>query len=148
HADYLLRNCWKAALTISLPRLRPCAGDFQPLIEMSDRDLVQLVCAFRLLFPDVGLVLSTREPARLRDGLMPLGITLMSAGSHTEPGGYSGAGKENLHRTERGHIVELIGKESGRSVGQEAVATEQFKIADSRSPKEIADLVRRIGYEP
>ena len=51
HADYLLRNCWKAQLTISLPRLRPCAGEFQPLTHMTDRDLAQLVCAFRLMFP-------------------------------------------------------------------------------------------------
>ena len=107
HADYLLRNCWKAQLTISLPRLRPCAGEFQPLTHMTDRELAQLVCAFRLMFPDVGLVLSTREPAKLRDGLIPLGITLMSAGSHTEPGGYTGAGQEKLHHTERGRIVEL-----------------------------------------
>ena len=107
HADYLLRNCWKAQLTISLPRLRPCAGEFQPLARMTDRELVQLVCAFRLMFPDVGLVLSTREPAKLRDGLIPLGITLISAGSHTEPGGYTGAGKEKIHHTERGRIVEL-----------------------------------------
>ena len=71
HADYLLRNCWKAQLTISLPRLRPCAGEFQPLTHMSDRDLAQLVCAFRLLFPDAGLVLSTRESPKLRDGLDP-----------------------------------------------------------------------------
>jgi 2-iminoacetate synthase len=146
HANYLLRNCWKAALTISVPRLRPCAGDFQPLTEMSDRDLVQLVCAFRILFPDVGLVLSTREPAKLRDGLIPLGITLMSAGSHTEPGGYTGAGKEKLHQTERGRIVELVRNESGQ--GTNAIATEQFKIADTRSPQEIADVVRRFGYEP
>src|SRR5262249_62143591 len=107
HAAYLLRVCWKAQLTISLPRLRPCAGEFEPLTEMSERDLVQLVCAFRVMFPDVGLVLSTRESARLRDGLMPLGITLMSAGSHTEPGGYTGAGREKIHKTERGRIVEL-----------------------------------------
>ncbi len=73
HADYLLRNCWKAQVTISLPRLRPCAGEFQPLTHMSDRDLAQLVCAFRLMFPDAGLVLSTREPSKLRDGLIPLG---------------------------------------------------------------------------
>jgi len=78
HAAYLLRNCWKAQLTISLPRLRPCAGEFQPLTHLSDRELVQLVCAFRLMFPDVGLVLSTREPAKLRNGLIPLGITLIS----------------------------------------------------------------------
>src|SRR5207302_1268468 len=89
HADYLLRNCWKAQLTISLPRLRPCAGEFEPPTRIGDRELVQLVCAFRLMFPDAGLVLSTREPAKLRDGLIPLGITLMSAGSHTEPGGYT-----------------------------------------------------------
>src|SRR5207247_10462121 len=104
HADYLLRRCWKASVTISLPRLRPCAGEFQPLTHVSDRELVQLVCAFRLMFPDVGLVLSTREPAKLRDGLIPLGITLMSAGSHTEPGGYTGAGKEHSHQTVRGRI--------------------------------------------
>jgi 2-iminoacetate synthase len=145
HAAYLLRNCWKASLTISLPRLRPCAGNFQPLTWMSDRDLVQLVCAFRLVFPDVGLVLSTREPAELRDGLIPLGITLMSAGSHTEPGGYTGAGQEKLHQTERGRMIQV--QASVRS-GATTAATEQFKIADSRSPGEIADLVRRLGYEP
>src|SRR6266478_5480523 len=147
HADYLLRNCWKAQLTISLPRLRPCAGEFEPLTHMSDRDLVQLVCAFRLMFPDVGLVLSTREPARLRDGLIPLGITLMSAGSHTEPGGYTGAGKQNLHHTERGRIIEL-GASEWAAAGPEVHATGQFDIADSRTSQEIADLIRRLGYEP
>jgi len=144
HADYLLRNCWKAYLTISLPRLRPCAGEFQPLTHMTDREMVQLVCAFRLMFPDVGLVLSTREPARLRDGLIPLGITLMSAGSHTEPGGYTGAGKEKLHHTERGRIVELGASETA----VETRATEQFNIADERSAGEVADHIRRLGYEP
>src|SRR5207302_6254682 len=65
HADYLLRKCWKAQLTISLPRLRPCAGEFDPPTRISDRQLAQLICAFRLMFPDAGLVLSTREPANL-----------------------------------------------------------------------------------
>src|SRR5678815_2952061 len=115
HADYLLRNCWKAQITISLPRLRPCAGEFQPLTHMTDRDLTQLVCAFRLMFPDVGLVLSTREPAKLRDGLFPLGITLISAGSHTEPGGYTGAGKEKIHQTVRGRIIKLTENAPGGS---------------------------------
>jgi 2-iminoacetate synthase len=147
HADYLLRNCWKAQLTISLPRLRPCAGEFQPLTHMTDRDLVQLVCAFRITFPDVGLVLSTREPARLRDGLIPLGITLMSAGSHTEPGGYTGAGKQKLHHTERGRIVEL-GASEWAAAGPDPHATGQFDIADERSPLEVANLIRRLGYEP
>jgi 2-iminoacetate synthase len=150
HAQYLLKNCWKAQLSVSLPRLRPCAGEFQPLTHMSDRELVQLVCAFRLFLPEVGLVLSTREPARLRDGLIPLGITLMSAGSHTEPGGYTGAGKDKLHHTERGRIVELASGSSEWApvAGHATNATGQFEIADERSPGEIAALLRRLGYEP
>jgi len=147
HADYLLRNCWKAQLTISLPRLRPCAGEFQPLTYITDRELVQLVCAFRLMFPDAGLVLSTRESPKLRDGLIPLGITLMSAGSHTEPGGYTGAGKEKLHHTQRGRIVEL-GASEWAAAGPDPHATGQFDIADERSPVEVAQLIRRLGYEP
>ncbi|MCX6927300.1 MAG: 2-iminoacetate synthase ThiH, partial [Verrucomicrobia bacterium] len=148
HAAYLLRNCWKAQLTISLPRLRPCAGEFQPLTHLSDRELVQLVCAFRLMFPDVGLVLSTREPAKLRDGLIPLGITLISAGSHTEPGGYTGAGKEKLHHTERGRIVEIGAGDPGNPENRTLNAASQFQIADERSPLEVAALIRHLGYEP
>jgi 2-iminoacetate synthase len=150
HADYLLRNCWKASLTISLPRLRPCAGEFQPLTHVTDRDLAQLICAFRLMFPDVGLVLSTREQAKLRDGLIPLGITLMSAGSHTEPGGYTGAGKENIHHTERGKIVALAAGASEWAPQKDHAtnATGQFEIADDRSPQEVAELIRKLGYEP
>jgi len=150
HANYLLRNCWKAQFTISLPRLRPCAGEFQPLTHMTDRELVQLVCAFRLMFPDVGLVLSTREPAPLRDGLFPLGITLISAGSHTEPGGYTGAGKEKIHHTERGRIVELAsGASEWAPVADRATnATGQFEIADNRSAAEVAKLLQNLGYDP
>jgi 2-iminoacetate synthase len=146
HAQYLLRHCWKSWLTISLPRLRPCAGEFQPLTTMTDREMVQLVCAFRLIFPDVGLVLSTRESPKLRDGLMPLGITSMSAGSHTEPGGYTGAGREKLHHTERGRLVELGASEWASGAGLHA--TEQFNIADERTPEEVAQRIRRLGYEP
>ncbi len=149
HASYLLRRCWKAQVTISLPRLRPAAGEFEPLTHMSDREMVQLVCAFRLAFPDVGLVLSTREPARLRDGLMPLGITLMSAGSHTEPGGYTGAGKEKTHLTVRGRILEFSGASEWAPAGACATnATGQFDVSDVRSPAEVAQVVRALGYEP
>jgi 2-iminoacetate synthase len=144
HAEYLLRHCWKAQLTVSLPRLRPCAGEFQPPAPMSERDLVQLVCALRLLLPDAGLVLSTRESARLRDGLIPLGITMISAGSHTEPGGYTGAGREKLHHTQHGRMVALAAGSSEWASG----ATGQFDIADSRSPGEAADLLKRLGYDP
>jgi 2-iminoacetate synthase len=149
HALFLLRHCWKAQLTISLPRLRPCAGEFQPPTHIEDRDLARLLCAFRLLLPDAGLVLSTRESPRLRDGLIPLGITLISAGSHTEPGGYTGAGSGNTHHTERGRIVPLPADagEWAASSGRTG-ATGQFQIADDRPPAEVASRVRQLGYEP
>jgi len=143
HADHLLRHCWKATLTLSLPRLRPAAGGFAPRHAFDDRAFVQTLCALRVAFPQVGLVLSTREPAPLRDRLIPLGITLMSAGSHTEPGGYTGAGRESLHRTEKGKAVPLIASE-----GEHAGATEQFAISDHRSPAEMAARLRELGFEP
>jgi 2-iminoacetate synthase len=104
--------------------------------------MVQLIAAFRLVFPDLGIVLSTREPAALREGLIPLGVTHLSAGSHTEPGGYTGAGSDNLHRTKRGKIEALAEGEAGGKL-----ATGQFEIADDRSPQEMAAVVRRLGYE-
>lgn len=161
HADYLLRNCWKAALTISTVRIRPCAGEFEPLTHISDRELAQLVCALRLMFPDVGIVLSTRENPKLRDGLIPLGVTMMSAGARTEPGGYTGAGREKTHLTVRGKIVEvgasMLPKPliSGAGASEWAPpeghltnATGQFDIADERSPGEVAERIRKLGYEP
>lgn len=146
HALYLQRHCWKSQLTISLPRLRPHAGEFEPLTHISDRELVQLICAFRLLLPDVGIVLSTREPASLRDGIFPLGITHVSAGSHTEPGGYTGAGNENLHLTKRGRVEEL--SPEIKATKDCSKATGQFDIADERSPSEVASVVRGLGYDP
>ena len=122
HAEYLQRYCWRACLTISLARLRPCAGEFQPLTHMGDRDLVQLLCAFRLLFPDAGLVLSTRESPRMRNGLIRLGVTLMSAGSHTEPGGYTGAGRDrpapNRSRADRAGHDRRRSTGTSRAAGQ------------------------------
>src|SRR5256885_8734081 len=104
HLEYLFKHCWQAQITVSLPRLRPAAGGFRPLFSMSDRELAQLVCALRVTFPQVGIVLSTRERASLRDALIPLGVTMMSAGSHTEPGGYTPQGSEHFHQTVRGPI--------------------------------------------
>lgn len=144
HAEWLLKHCWKAQLTLSLPRLRPCAGSFDPVDPISDRDLTQLICALRLFLPDVGIVLSTREPAALRNGLIPLGITLMSAGSHTEPGGYTGAGMDKLHLTDRGKMIALTESSSEWAQG----ATGQFDIADERTPKTVAQQLTHLGYEP
>lgn len=141
HLDHLLRECWKAHFTVSFPRLRPAAGGFQPRHPLDDRDFVQLLCAFRIHFPRVGLVLSTREPAALRDAVAPLGITLMSAGSHTEPGGYTGLGRDSLHLTVRGRALAC-------DTPPEALATEQFATSDHRAPHEVADRLRELGLDP
>jgi 2-iminoacetate synthase len=143
HVDYLLRHCWKASLTVSLPRLRPAAGEFQPRQEFSDRALVQVILALRLCFPQVGIVLSTREAPALRDRLVRLGVTMMSAGSHTEPGGYTGAGAESVHQTQRGKAVPVTAP-----AGEYLSATEQFSIADERSPSVMAARLRELGLEP
>ena len=150
HADYLLRHCWKAQITISLPRLRPCAGEFEPLTHIRDREFAQLICALRLMFPDVGISLSTREAPKLRHGLIPLGVTQMSAGARTEPGGYTGAGRENIHQTIRGKIVELASgaSEWAATEGHPTNATGQFNVGDERQPQEVAQIIRQLGYEP
>lgn len=141
HLDYLLRTCWRAQFTVSLPRLRPCAGSFAPRHPLPDREFIQLVCALRICFPQVGIVLSTREPAALRDAMLPLGITTMSAGSHTEPGGYTGQGREDLHLTVRGKAVQPV------NPAVDSKATEQFEIADDRSPAEVAAVLRSRGFD-
>jgi len=140
HLEYLQKRCWKAQITVSMPRLRPAAGDFEPRYPLGDREFVQLLCALRLCFPQTGIVLSTRESPEFRDGLIPLGVTMISAGSHTEPGGYTGAGRDSLHQTVRGRHVAL---EDGQTGG----ATVQFVISDARPAAEMAASLRRQGYE-
>ena len=143
HAEYLLKHCWQAQISVSLPRLRPAAGEFQPRFAMSDRELAQLICAFRVTFPQIHLVLSTRERAALRDALTPLGVTMMSAGSHTEPGGYTRQGTENLHRTLRGRIVAPEFAD-----GEDQLATGQFQISDARTAAEVALFLQKNGFDP
>jgi 2-iminoacetate synthase len=140
HLEYLLKRCWRAQLTVSLPRLRPAAGGFRPRFTFSDREMLQLLCALRVTFPQVGIVLSTREPAKFRDVVLPLGVTMMSAGSRTEPGGYTGQGTHSLHLTVRGKIVS--------STCNGSKAEEQFEIEDDRLPSEVADAIRAKNLEP
>ena len=143
HLEFLQNHCWKSSYTVSFPRLRPAAGGFQPTHPLGDRDFVQLLCAFRITFPHVGIVLSTREPQPLRDAVLPLGVTSMSAGSHTEPGGYTGAGRTDLHLTVKGRRIDL-----DPTAKAAAAATGQFDIADHRSATEIAALLRRHNFDP
>jgi 2-iminoacetate synthase len=142
HLEYLQKHCWKAHFTLSLPRLRPAAGGFQPSHPVRDQDFLQMIAALRVVFPDVGIVLSTREPQELRDAMIPLGITSMSAGSHTEPGGYTGQGTDDLHLTVKGRRVERTCQTA------EDKAEGQFFISDERSPQEVSDLLRQKGFDP
>jgi 2-iminoacetate synthase len=146
HLEYLYKHCWKASFTVAFPRMRPYAGNYEytpdPDLFLSDRAFVQLVCAFRICFPQVGIVVSTREPASLRDALLPLGVTHMSAGAHTQPGGYTGQGVDDLHLTVKGRRVELSSRPAC------AKATEQFTIDDTRTPAEVAEMLRRNRIEP
>ncbi|MFH0910405.1 MAG: 2-iminoacetate synthase ThiH [Planctomycetota bacterium] len=121
HARALMRRFWRTQISFSFPRVRPAPGVSLPeLMPVSDRDLVQMILSLRLSFPDAGMALSTREEAALRDRLIPLGVTQMSAGSRTFPGGYVCA--------------------SG--------AAEQFDVCDTRSPETVSRVLASLGYEP
>ncbi len=128
HLKSLINSYWQTEFTISFPRFREAEGIDSKLLkehtsffqQVSDREYVQLITAFRIAFPDTGIVLSTRENATLRNNLIPLGITQMSAGSKTEPGGYNQK------------------KKSGT----------QFEIEDTRSPEEVAEAIKAYRYEP
>ncbi|MBC6998327.1 2-iminoacetate synthase ThiH [Cytophaga sp. FL35] len=120
HLKYLQKTYWKTKYSISFPRLRPHQGEVQPKLEMTDADLVQLICAYRLLDEDVELSMSTRESENFRNNIIKLGITSISAESKTNPGGYSVAPQ----------------------------SLEQFEISDERPTQTIADVIRKQGYEP
>jgi 2-iminoacetate synthase len=121
HARALIKRHWRCEVSMALPRLRPAAGlEVLPADPVDDRSFVQLLCALRLLLPDLGITLSTRETPELRDALIRLGVTSMSAGSHTEPGGYASPSD----------------------------AEPQFEVSDTRSPDEVAAVLRAAGYEP
>ncbi len=119
HLNYLEKTYWKTKYSLSFPRLRPHSGGLEPKVEMSDRELVQLICAYRIFNEEVELSMSTRESEKFRNHIVKLGITSISAGSKTNPGGYA----------------------------VEPQSLEQFEINDERSPKEIANMIAEQGYE-
>lgn len=125
HADAISRNYWRARTSFSFPRIRPSEsgheGDFPFLA--SDKDLTHMILALRLCFPDSGMTMSTRELPGFRDNIIPLGVTQISAGSKTNPGGYA----------------------DGNGSG---AATEQFEVSDGRSAAEMAAVLRRLGFDP
>lgn len=120
HLKWLRKRFWRTALTVSFPRLRPAEGSFEANFPCDERNLSQLIFALRIFDPDVGLILSTREEERYRNGMIGLGPTRYSAGSCTVPGGY-------LH-------PELTG--------------EQFSVGDNRSIDEVCAAIRAKGLDP
>lgn len=120
HLSYLEKRYWQSKYSISFPRLRPFSGGLEPKVAMDDRALVQLICAYRLFNEEVELSISTRESVSFRNNIIKLGITSLSAGSRTNPGGYA----------------------------VDPQSLEQFEISDERSADEIAQMISSRGYEP
>ncbi|MEE1898581.1 2-iminoacetate synthase ThiH [Flavobacterium rakeshii] len=119
HLDYLQKKYWQSKYSVSFPRLRPAEGIIEPNFIMDDRDMVQLICAYRLWNEDLEISVSTRENEKFRDNIIALGATSMSAGSKTNPGGYV--------------------------VDQQSL--EQFETSDERTPAQIASIIKSVGYE-
>lgn len=119
HLRYLRRQYWRTRFSVNFPRMRPAAGGYQPNVVMTDHELAQLTFAFRIFDHDVDISYSTREYPSFRDNMMTLGVTSMSAGSKTDPGGY--------------HTYPQ--------------SLEQFAVSDERTPHEVAEAIRRNGYE-
>jgi 2-iminoacetate synthase len=120
HLNYLEKKYWQTKYSLSFPRLRPFSGGLEPKVEMSDRELVQLICAYRIFNQEVELSMSTRESESFRNNIIKLGITSISAGSKTNPGGYA----------------------------VEPDTLKQFEISDERTAEQIAQMIRLQGYEP
>ncbi|WP_064792158.1 2-iminoacetate synthase ThiH [Shewanella woodyi] len=120
HLTYLESHFWRSRYSVSLPRLRPCTGGISPKVELTDRGLVQLICAFRLFNHQLEISLSTRESAELRNNLFGLGVTQLSAGSSTQPGGYLSPDTQ----------------------------LDQFEISDERTPVEVCAAMRERGFNP
>lgn len=120
HIDYLQKQYWKSKLSVSFPRLRPAEGIIEPNFIMEDKDLLQLICAYRIWNEDIEISISTRENESFRNHIVSLGATAMSAGSKTNPGGYS-VDKQSL---------------------------EQFETSDERSMHVIKNMIKGAGYDP
>jgi len=120
HLSYMMKYHWKSQYGVSFPRIKDMIGQFKVEYPVTDAQLVQIICAFRLCFPTVSITLSTREPGNLRDALFKLGITTISAESNTAPGGYSGS----------------------------LSAEPQFEISDQRSLSEIINVLKKNNIEP
>lgn len=121
HLRYLEKNYWRTQFSVNFPRMRRAEnGGFQPHVEMTDRDLAQVTFAMRIFDHDVDISYSTRENAKIRNNMATLGVTTMSAESHTDPGGYA--------------------------CYPNALA--QFDVSDNRTARQVETDLKAIGMEP
>lgn len=120
HLRYLQKHYWRTRFSVNFPRMRPSESGYQPKVVIADRELARLTFAFRIFDHDIDISYSTREAPVYRDNIMTLGVTSMSAGSRTEPGGYVSTPE----------------------------ALEQFEVSDERTPADVAAAIRRNGLEP
>lgn len=126
HLLFLKKKYWRSNFSVSFPRIQPCVGGIKSSNFINDQELFQLICAFRLFFPDVEFSLSTRESSFFRDKLIPVAINSISAYSKTYPGGYSK--EENKEKKEK--------------------KLKQFETKDVRTPKEIEKTLKKLGLNP
>lgn len=120
HLRYLQKKYWRSRYSVNFPRMRPSESGYQPKVVISDRELAKLTFAFRLFDHDIDISFSTREAPEYRNNMLRLGVTSMSAGSKTDPGGYV----------------------------SEPDSLEQFEVSDERTPQQVAEAIRQQGYEP
>ena len=129
HAYLLQRKYPAAEISLSCPRLRPIVNNdkINPL-DVGERELCQVLCAYRLFLPFAGITVSSRETARFRDGIVKIAATKVSAGVSTGIGD---------------HEEKYTGKSTGAQQGDE-----QFEIADARSFDEMYRDMDGEGLQP
>ncbi|MCI5722195.1 MAG: 2-iminoacetate synthase ThiH [Firmicutes bacterium] len=129
HAYYLQRKYPYAEMSLSCPRLRPIVNNdkINPL-DVGETQLCQVLCAYRIFLPFVGITVSSRESARFRDGIVKIAATKVSAGVSTGVGD---------------HEDKYTGKEAGEEAGDE-----QFEINDDRSFDKMYEDIEKGGLQP
>ena len=122
HLQYLEKNYPGVEYSLSFPRFKTIKGEDFAHCSVDDRTFIKIICLTRILFPRVGINLSTRESAHLRDHILELGVTKMSAGSNTSVGGYTLKTPEEQNP--------------------------QFDVEDQRSVKDIIELLKKRNFDP
>lgn len=122
HLSFMEKNFPGVEYSLSFPRFQTIKGEDFAKCQVDDKTFIKIVCLTRILFPRVGLNLSTREHPKLRDHILELGITRMSAGSNTSVGGYTIKAPEDQNP--------------------------QFDVEDTRSVSQIVSLLKQKNFDP